>query len=211
MGGFFSLDSKFMRAMSRVADLVILNCVFLLTCLPVITIGAASTALYTVCFRMGTVREGHLLRGYFQAFRSEFRQSTLIWLILLLFGAAVCLNILLFLGMSGWMHYLYILFLMFLMIALMILGYAFPLLSQFQNDTRSTVKNALIFGVAFLPRTLAIVALNVLPWAMLLVNPYLFLQVGFLWVFLYFSAAAYLNVRLLRKVFAPYIPQEEAQ
>ncbi len=47
-GGFFSLDSKFMQVMSRVADLIILNVIYLVTCLPVITIGAASTALYTV-------------------------------------------------------------------------------------------------------------------------------------------------------------------
>ena len=88
MGGFFSLDSKFMQAMSRVADLIILNVIYLVTCLPVVTIGAASTALYTVCFRLGTAREGSLVKGYFRAFRDEFRQATLIWLFLLLFGAA---------------------------------------------------------------------------------------------------------------------------
>ena len=71
MGGFFSLDSKFMQAMSRVADLIILNVIYLVTCLPVITIGAASTALYTVCFRLGTAREGSLVKGYFRAFRDD--------------------------------------------------------------------------------------------------------------------------------------------
>ena len=71
MGGFFSLDSKFMQAMSRVADLIILNVIYLVTCLPVITIGAAGTAMYTVCFRLGTDREGSLVKGYFRAFRDE--------------------------------------------------------------------------------------------------------------------------------------------
>ena len=209
MGGFFSLDSKFMQAMSRLADLIILNCVFLVTCLPVITIGAASTALYTVCFRMGTEQEGSILKDYFRAFRDEFRQSTVIWLFLLLFGAAVCVNILLFLGRSGWMHYLYIPFLMLLALVLMVQGYVFPLLSRFRNDIGSVLKNALIFSAAFLPRSIVIAALNALPWAVLLINPYLFLRVRFLWVFLYFSAAARINARLLGKVFAPYIQQEE--
>lgn len=211
MGGFFSIDSKFMRAMSRVADLIILNLVYLLTCLPVFTIGAASTALYSVCFRLGTQREGSLLKGYFRAFRDEFRQATLIWLFLLIFGAAVCVNIILFLGLSGWMRYLFILFVMFLVIILMILSYVFPLLSQFRNDTRSVLKNALIFSVAYLPRTALIVVINVLPWALLLTNLYLFLQVGFLWVAVYFAAAAYINACLLRKVFAPYMEQEEEE
>ena len=71
MGGFFSLDSKFMQAMSRVADLIILNVIYLVTCLPVITIGAAGTAMYTVCFRLGTDREGSLVKGYFRAFRDD--------------------------------------------------------------------------------------------------------------------------------------------
>ena len=129
MGGFFSLDSKFMQAMSRVADLIILNVIYLVTCLPVVTIGAAGTALYTVCFRLGTAREGSLVKGYFRAFRDEFRQATLIWLFLLLFGAASCVNIILFLSMGGWMHYLFFLFVLFLVIVVMMASYAFPLLS----------------------------------------------------------------------------------
>ena len=190
MGGFFSLDSKFMQVMSRVADLIILNVIYLVTCLPVVTIGAASTALYTVCFRLGTDREGSLVKGYFRAFRDEFRQATLIWLFLLLFGAASCVNIILFLSMDGWMHYL---------------------LSQFRNDTKSVLKNALIFSVAYLPRTALIVVINVFPWALLLTNLYMFLQVGFIWVVVYFAAAAYINTRLLKKVFAPYMEPDEEE
>lgn len=211
MGGFFSLDSKFMRTMSMIADLIILNVIYLVTCLPVVTIGAASTALYTVCFRIGTAREGSLVKGYFRAFRDEFRQATLVWLFLLLFGAASCVNIFIFLSMDGWMHYLFFPFVLFLLVVLMMTGYAFPLLSQFRNDTKSVIKNALIFSVAFLPRTVLIVVINVFPWALLLTNLYLFLQVGFMWVIIYFAAAAYINARLLKKVFAPYMEQEEEE
>lgn len=211
MGGFFSLDSGFMRAMSRIADLIILNVIYLVTCLPVVTIGAASTAMYTVCFRLGTEREGSPVKDYFRAFRDEFRQATLVWLFLLLFGAASCVNIFIFLGTSGWMHYLFFLFVLFLVVVLMMAGYAFPLLSQFRNDTKSVIRNALIFSVAYLPRTALIVVINVFPWALLLTNPYLFLQAGFIWVVVYFAAAAYINTRLLKKVFAPYMEPEEEE
>ena len=205
MGGFFSLDSKFMQVMSRVADLIILNVIYLVTCLPVVTIGAASTALYTVCFRLGTAREGSLVKDYFRAFRDEFRQATL------LFGAASCVNIILFLSMDGWMHYLFFLFVLFLVIVVMMASYAFPLLSQFRNDSKSVIKNALIFSVAYLPRTALIVVINVFPWALLLTNLYMFLQVGFIWVVVYFAAAAYINTRLLKKVFAPYMEPDEEE
>ncbi|MCI6435817.1 MAG: YesL family protein, partial [Clostridiales bacterium] len=69
MGAFFSPDSKFMQAMARIADLVILNLLFLVSCIPLVTIGAASAALYTVCFRFGTDREQGVCRSYFRAFR----------------------------------------------------------------------------------------------------------------------------------------------
>ena len=82
--------------------------------------------------------------------------------------------------------------------------YAFPLLSQFSNTVKATLKNALLLGIGYLPRSLLMAALNFLPLALLLTDFVLFLQLGFLWTFLYFSAAAYLNALLLRKVFAPY-------
>ena len=85
MGAIFAPDSKFMQAMARVSDLVILNLLFLLSCVPLITIGAASAALYTVCFRIGTDREQGVCRSYFRAFRENFRQGTILWLIAVVF------------------------------------------------------------------------------------------------------------------------------
>ena len=69
MTKFFSLDSPFMRAMSRIADLMILNFLFILTSIPIFTIGAGLTALYTVCFRLGTDDEGSTAKDYFRAFK----------------------------------------------------------------------------------------------------------------------------------------------
>ena len=98
-----------------------------------------------------------------------------------------------------------------LVVVLMMVSYAFPLISQFRNDTKSVLKNALIFSVAYLPRTALIVVINVFPWALLLTNLYMFLQVGFIWVVVYFAAAAYINTRLLKKVFAPYMEPDEEE
>lgn len=207
MGAFFSLDSKFMQAMTRIADLVLLNLLFLITCLPLITIGAASAALYTVCFRIGTDREQGVCRSYFRAFCENFGQGTLLWLILTLFAIAGLANALLLYSLEGWLHYLFIVTLILLILAVLMFSYTFPLISQFSNDIRSTLKNALCLSVGYLPRSLLISVLNVFPLVLALVDLYLFLRVGFVWIFLYFSAAAYINTLLLRKVFAPYLSQ----
>ena len=79
----FQLDGKFFSALSRMADLVILNILFWACCLPVVTIGASITAMYAVTKKMAEDREGYIFKGFFIAFKENFRQSTIMWLILL--------------------------------------------------------------------------------------------------------------------------------
>lgn len=205
MQTLFSPDSKLMQAMSRVCDLAVLNLIFLICCIPVFTIGAASTALYTVCFRFGTEQEGSILRDYFRAFRSEFRQSTLLWLLLLLCGGTAWFNGLFFYRAEGVMHCAYILFAVASVLVLLAAAYVFPLLSQFRQSSLNMLKNAVLLSIAYLPRSILATVLNALPFFVLIFDLYLFLQIGFLWIALYFSAAAYLNTLLLKKVFAPYL------
>ena len=92
MLSFLNPESKFMLAMSRIGDLLLLNLMFLISCVPIFTIGAASTAMYTLCFRFDTDREQGLIKSYLIAFRDNFKQATVIWLILLLCGVTACIN-----------------------------------------------------------------------------------------------------------------------
>lgn len=205
MQAFFSSDSKLMQAMGRIGDLVILNLLFFISCLPLFTIGAASAALYTVCFQMGTEKESGIFRTYVHAFRENFKQGTVVFLILALFLLAGFFDTLLLSSLAGWLRYGCILTAILLVLAVLMYSYAFPLLSQFSNGIRATLKNALFLSLGYLPRSLLIAAVNVFPMALALLDLYLFLQMGFLWVFLYFSAAAYLSTLLLKKVFARYM------
>lgn len=209
MQALFSPDSKFMRAMSRIGDLLLLNFFFLLTCVPIVTIGAASTALYTVCFRFETDREAGVIRSYFHAFWDNWKQATVLWLILLLCGSCACFNAYLFYCMPGIIRYAFIPFLILFALVLLIGSYAFPLISQFDNSILSTMKNALALSLGYLPRSILITALNIFPFVLFLSDLYVFLQAAFIWVALYFAAAAYLNCLLLKKVFAPYLEKEE--
>ena len=190
MGSFFSPDSKFMQTMSRLADLVVLNLLFLVSCVPLFTIGAASTAMYTVCFQLGTEKESGIFRTYFRSFRENFKQSTILFLILALLLLALFFDTLLLFSMTGWLRYGCVLTGFLLVLAVLMYSYAFPLLSQFANSTRQTLKNSLFLSLGYLPRSLLIGALNVFPLALALLNLYTFLQTAMMWAFLYFSAAA---------------------
>lgn len=204
MHTFFDSDSWFMQLISRFSSLVVLNLLFLCTCIPVFTIGAALTALYDVVFRMDTEREGKTVSTYFRSFASNFRQSTPIWLIFLLLIAASCGNALIFGRMAGTLgHILFVVAIVVLVNAMLVLGYVFPLMSQFDNTRSNTVKNALLLSAGNLPLTLIVAAINCFPWVLMIVNLYAFIQFSFLWFILYFAAAAYFNSRVLMRVFKP--------
>lgn len=198
----FDPESPVMQFLSRFCDIVILNVVFLLTCLPILTIGAANAAMYDVVFRMDTEREEKLLRTYFRAFKENFRQGTVVWLLLGLFGAATYINMVRFSDMGGTFGYvLFLVAMLVLVVALFVFAYVFPLMSQFRNSTRNMLKNALLLSVGNLPRTLVVTVVNCFPWVLMLMNLYTFIRMGFLWLALYFAAAAYFNSRVLKKVF----------
>lgn len=206
---FFDPDSWIMQLLNRFSSLVILNILFLCTCIPVFTVGASLTALYDVVFRMDIDREGKLLSRYFRSFRENFKQSTPIWLLFLLMIAVSCGNMMIFSDMGGMLgHGLFVFSVIILVNCMLMLGYAFPLISQFENTFGNTLKNSLLLGIANLPRTLIIAVINCFPWMLMIVNLYAFIQLGFLWFALYFAAAAYFNSRVLMKVFN--VLQEQA-
>lgn len=204
MQNLFNPDSKFMQALSRIADLMILNLLFVLTSIPLFTIGASLTAMYTVCFRFDTDRERGIVRSYFAAFRDNFRQATVLWLLLALCIGSACLNTAVFYVMTASVHYLWPVFGFLAVLAVLLYCYTFPLLSQFDNTVLGTLRNALALSIGYLPRSILVAAMHLLPFVLVLTDVYTFLRVGFIWFMLYFAAAAYLSARVLKKVFAPY-------
>ena len=83
MSSFFNMDSPLWRFLGRLADIMILNIVFLITCIPIVTIGAAWTSLSYVTLKMSRDEESYIVKSYFKAFRQNFRQATVIWILTL--------------------------------------------------------------------------------------------------------------------------------
>lgn len=209
MFSFLSPDSRFMLFVSRFSDLVILNILYLLTCLPLFTIGTATAALYTVTFRMIRAKEEPIAKSYLRAFRENFKQGTALWLLVLFVGVPALFYFDHFFTMDGSLRYLFVPFLTIFLLAVFAGSLAFPLISQFQNSTAGTLQNALILSLGNLPRTLLVSVINLLPLGLLLFRYELFLKVSFLWFALYFAAAAYMNSAILWKVFKPFYPEEK--
>ena len=75
--------------MGRAADLFMLNVVFVICCLPVVTIGASLTALHYVTLKMARNEESYIIRSFFKSFKQNFKQSTIINLIMLLIAGVL--------------------------------------------------------------------------------------------------------------------------
>ena len=147
MGKIFDMDGPLFSFLSRVADLMILNFLTVLLCLPVITAGASLSAMHYVLLKMARREEGHIARTFFKAFRDNFAKGTILWLILL--AAALLFGLDLFFMNTGlfpgFMKYVFAAagFLLF-----MVSRYIFPLQAHFENTIRATLSTAVLMAVA---------------------------------------------------------------
>ena len=198
MGNLFNLDSPMMQGLSKVADIILLNILTVLLSIPVVTAGAAVTALYDAMWRI--IRdEGGIYKNYFKAFKSNFKQATVIWLLILVVGGLLVFSILFYVS-NEMMVPLVISSLFFLLWAITV-AWVFPLQSRFTNPVKDTIKNAMLCGLAHFPRSLAMSILNLLPWVVFLFLTSMFFQMGFIWISVWFGLVGYLNMMLLRKPF----------
>ena len=153
MSGLLNLDGPVMQFITKIVYSVYLNILWFICCLPIVTIGASTTALYYVSLKIVKNEEGNLTKAFFHSFKENFRQGTAIWLILFGLGAV--------LGIDGYVLYHMrfenafwtLLTAVFIVAAVaygIILLYIFPLLARISNTTKAMFRNSLMIGMRFL-------------------------------------------------------------
>ena len=212
MKNIFSLDSKLMQGLSTIGDYIILNILFLVTCLPVITIGAARAALFRVMFDM-IEDKGYPYKRYFKTFAAEFKTATPLWLLELLVLALVGWELLVVYANAIPLR---IPLLLGLLLGLLLLGALFSSvpaqIALFAATRREYLKNALYILITQFFRCLIVGIFNLIPLLLTLYNPGYFAVLGPLWLLLYFSVTVNFSARLFRKPFSEYIDSyEESQ
>lgn len=213
MNRFFSMDNKFFVFMGKVADLCLLNLVCLACCIPIVTAGASITALYYVTLKMVRNEESYIFRSFFKSFKQNFRQATIIHLIMV--AAAILLyldtNIVKVMGepMSQIMS---VIFAVFTLVYAMILLYLYPILAKFYNSVKNTFTNAILMAIRHLPYTIIMLIICALPLLIFFV-PSLQMQMTLILLLLLFGMAviAYLNSFFLVKIFDKYIPENSEE
>ena len=211
MDRLFNMDNKFFTVMGHVADLMILNIVFLICCLPVVTIGASLTALHYVTLKMARNEESYIVRSFFKSFKQNFKQATIINLIMLAVGAVLYVDLNIVTNMTGSMSkVLYILLIAFAFLYLIVFLYIYPVLAKFYNTIKNTFTNAFLMSIRHLPYTVLMILITAAP-ALVFFIPSAQVQstVILLLVLIGFSGIAYINSYFFAKIFDKYIPAEE--
>ena len=165
---FFSYESKFSQLLLRLCYACYLNLLWFICSLPIFTIGASTTALYYTSLKIVRGEESYVGPTFFRAFRENFRQATVLWLILL--GAGLFLTgdgyILYHLRQSaeGTMAVVWTMALAIVIAAavmyVIVLEYVFPLLASVTNTNRAMLKNAFLIGTHYLFATILVFAVH---------------------------------------------------
>lgn len=204
MKNLFNLDNPFIQFLSRVGDLIILNFLFLVCSIPVLTIGASATALQKTTQAILYDEDNGTLKTFFRAFRENFRQATVVWVLMLIFAVSAAFNYLIVSGLTAGVLSVVLKWVMAVLCAVVvILGvYIFPLIARYRNTLREHATNSLILAVVKLPRTIALVGLALMPVIIAVISIQTFLTTLVFWLAVGFGFTSYMSSMLLKPVFA---------
>lgn len=197
MARLFSYDNPIWKFMGRVADVFILTVLWTVCSLPIVTIGASTSALYYVSLKMAGNREGYLCKSFFKAFKDNFAQATVLWLIMLAVGGILSADLYFFYRVEAqaavfafWLFF--VLSALYLFVSVMV----FPLEARLDTNVRK------LFLMAFM------VCIKNFSWVMLmLVTTVCVIAFGIFvfWPVLLFGAGAiaYIHSVILERIIFP--------
>ena len=154
--------------MMRLAWGCYLNLLWFVCSLPIVTIGASTTALYYVTLKIAENAEGDITQQFFRSFRSNFKQATVLWIALLVVGVVLGTDIYvlrhLSASTSGALAIALTLVLALVIVACIayafVLAYVFPLLSRVDNTNLAMLKNSLLISIRYLSCTICTLAIH---------------------------------------------------
>ena len=205
-------EGVFFQFLSRIGDLIILNFLFMICCIPVVTAGAAYAALCKVCMDMVYEQEAGIVKGFFLAFKENFKQATLVWVAeLIVLVSLVCDGLLVISYFPGSKAMLILLGVLAFLV-LCICTHMIPLLIRYRNTLRQHLSNAMVLAVIRLPRTVLMVLISALPLIVFLLSAVtattVFWDTLVFWLAIGLAVCAYLNMNIYKGV---YTKLEEAK
>lgn len=210
---FFGNDSLFGRIFGTLGNMITVNLLFIVCSIPVITFGASFTSMYYALLRNLKYGDSSLIRDFFSSFRQNFRQSTLSWLISVIFMIVFSADIGMF-GPNGVYPAaaIYHLIIVLAVIVAITAMFVFPVIATFRNTLKNLWIQAFFLAARNIPFALVILFLNIVPLYISLTtpSPQIFGTALFLWIVTGFGLIAWINTFLFYRIFSPYLAADPA-
>lgn len=198
-------DSPLMITMNQITDVIFLSLFWFVCSFPLVTAGAATAAMYDTVYHTFRKGEKHSWQRYFQSFRSNLKGSLLStvvflgiflvlgWVMIQVWNSAVY-------GKISWMIFAFAAFLVFAVVG--VLSILFPMHSRFDNSAAALWGNTFRLGLAKLPLTLGLAAVNVISgfFCIRYIFPLFFLP----------GLACLIDTLFIEPMFRPFMPTEDA-
>lgn len=192
-------------------ELFVLNLIFILACIPVITIGAAVTALLTMTNKMIRAEDGNIWEGFWKAFRSNFKPATILWIIS---GIYIYIIYMVYMTMlrqtETASNVLTVSLGLLLVVFTFIFPLLFPLVARYENTTWNYIKNALVISIVNLKAWFVITVIWFIPIFVFMANPIIFAYIWYLWILIMCSACAYSTSLIMKPIYEKLEKKEEA-
>lgn len=195
---FFSPDSKFAQIMTSFGEMMVLNLCWLIASLPLITLGAANTAMYTLMGRRLREEGSGTIAPFFRAWWSNLKISALFWAAQIL--VSVSLGLTLLLPLPGFLQGLAA---VLLILVTLLFSIIYPQVARFRNRWFAYLRNAVILLITKPGWVLLNLLLFLTPVLLFLLAPMEFIQFGIVWLLFGFSGLFYVSSRIMQKILAP--------
>lgn len=205
MSGFFNVDNAFFTFMGKVCDIILLSIAWIILCIPIVTIGPATTALYYTTVKVIRRERGYVFREFFRAFRSNLKNGMILGVIItLLFGILYVDRQYAVEVMKTNYNLGFLLYCMFNamgVILICITTYIFPVLSRFQMKKMQIVKTSLFMSIKHLPSTILMIVAIFIFYLGISIIPMLFIIAG--------GTCALVISLLMERIFKKYMPKAD--
>lgn len=208
----FRYGSPAHRAMLLLTNLMMLNLMVILTSLPIFTLGASISSMYSLTIKYAKKEDDSVFKAYFKAFKQNFKQATIIWIPNMLIGIALGAAAY-YLSSSDTGAFLWIILAVLAFLFCLVSSMIYPMLGRYNNTTVAIIFNSINISIRNILPMLCVVFLNVVPWILAVEFTGIFLYLGLFWTFGGFSLIALLNSLVIARIFDKYTeaePEEEA-
>lgn len=202
MDRLFDMDNGFFRFMGKIFDMLVLNLLTIIMCLPIVTIGPSITAAYYVAMKEVRDEEGYLIKDFFKSFKQNFLQGFILEIILIVAAVIAYVDVRV---MYNWtnestnilINLLFYAIVGFVLVFIIASVYVFPILAKFDNPTKKVLINSVMMSVKHLPNSIFMVVVYIIAGVLVYVN--------FISLLFVFGAAIFINAIVCRRIFDNYI------